>query len=77
MENERYSWKECDERHDELQECLEMSRKRAFRTHWKDVDKNYQAVEAHRVVRRRGSHICWTIGPQMAVRLSALQAGRP
>jgi hypothetical protein len=27
-----------------------------------------QAVEAHRIVRRRGSHIFYTIGSQMAVR---------
>jgi hypothetical protein len=32
-----------------------------------------QAVEAHRVVRRGGSHIFWTIGSQMAVRLPALR----
>jgi hypothetical protein len=31
----------------------------------------------HRVVRRRGSHIFYTIGSQMAVRLSALRTGRP
>jgi hypothetical protein len=37
----------------------------------------YQAVEAHMVVRRRGSHIYYTVGSQMAVRLSALRAGRP
>jgi hypothetical protein len=36
-----------------------------------------QAVEAHRVVRRRGSHIFYTIGLQMAVRLPALSASRP
>jgi hypothetical protein len=35
------------------------------------------AVEAHRVVRRRGSHILWTVGSQMAVRLSALRACWP
>jgi hypothetical protein len=35
----------------------------------------WQAVDAHRVVRRRGSHILKTIGTQMAVRLSALRAG--
>jgi hypothetical protein len=29
------------------------------------------------VVRRRGSHIFYTIGLQMAVRLSASRAGRP
>jgi hypothetical protein len=34
-----------------------------------------QAVEAHRVVRYRGSHIFYTIGSQMAVRPSALRAG--
>jgi hypothetical protein len=37
----------------------------------------YKAVEAHRVVRRRGSHIFYTVGLQMEVRLSALRAGRP
>jgi hypothetical protein len=36
-----------------------------------------QAVEAHRIVRRRGSHIFHTIGSQMAVRLSALRADHP
>jgi hypothetical protein len=36
-----------------------------------------QAVEAHRVVRLRGSHIFWTIDSQMAVRLSALHVRRP
>jgi hypothetical protein len=34
-------------------------------------------MEAHRVVRRQGSHIFLTIGSQMAVRLSDLSAGRP
>jgi hypothetical protein len=34
-------------------------------------------MEAHRVVRRRGSHIIQTVGSQMAVSLSALRAGRP
>jgi hypothetical protein len=34
------------------------------------------AVEDHRVLGRRGSHIFHTIGSQMAVRLSALTAGR-
>jgi hypothetical protein len=34
-------------------------------------------MEAHTVVRRRGAHIFWTIGSQMAVRLSALHAGCP
>jgi hypothetical protein len=34
-------------------------------------------VEAHRVVRRRGSHIFFRHGSQMVVRLSALRAGRP
>jgi hypothetical protein len=33
-----------------------------------------QAVKAHRVVRRRGSHTFQTIGSHMAVRLSALRA---
>jgi hypothetical protein len=37
----------------------------------------YQAVKAHRVVRRRGSHIFQTISSEMAVRLSASCAGRP
>jgi hypothetical protein len=36
-----------------------------------------QTVRAHRIVRRRGSHIFQTIGPQMTVKLSALRAGRP
>jgi hypothetical protein len=36
-----------------------------------------QAVESHRVVRHRDSHIFWTIGSQMLVMLSALRAGRP
>jgi hypothetical protein len=36
-----------------------------------------KAMEAHRVVRRRGSHVFQTIGSQMAVRLPALRAGRP
>jgi hypothetical protein len=36
-----------------------------------------QALEVHRIVRRRGSHIFWTVNSQMAVRLSALRAGRP
>jgi hypothetical protein len=31
-------------------------------------------VEAHRFLRRRGSHIFWTIGSLMAVRLSSLRA---
>jgi hypothetical protein len=30
------------------------------------------AVKTHRVARRRGSHISYTIGSQMAVRLSAI-----
>jgi hypothetical protein len=33
------------------------------------------ALEAHGVVKCRGSHILKTIGPQMAVRLPALLAG--
>jgi hypothetical protein len=37
----------------------------------------WQAVEAHRVVRGRGFHIFWTFGSQMAEKLSALRAGRP
>jgi hypothetical protein len=34
-------------------------------------------MEPLRVVRRRGFHILYTIDSQMAVRLSALRAGRP
>jgi hypothetical protein len=34
-------------------------------------------MEAHGVVGRRGSHIFYTIGSQMAVRLSALRTGHP
>jgi hypothetical protein len=34
-----------------------------------------QAVESCRLVRRRGSHIFYTVGSQMAVRLSALRTG--
>jgi hypothetical protein len=34
------------------------------------------AMGAHRFVRRRGSHITYTIGSQMTVRLSALRARR-
>jgi hypothetical protein len=33
-------------------------------------------MKAHRFVRRRGSHIFYTISSQMAVRLSVLPAGR-
>jgi hypothetical protein len=36
-----------------------------------------QAVEAHRVVRCRGSHILYTVGSQMVVKLSALYASCP
>jgi hypothetical protein len=36
-----------------------------------------QGVEAHRIVRRRGSHILVKIGSQMAVRMSALRARLP
>jgi hypothetical protein len=36
-----------------------------------------QAMEAHRVVGHQGSHIFYTIGSQMATRLSALRACRP
>jgi hypothetical protein len=35
-----------------------------------------QAVKAHKIVRRRGSHIFWTIDLHMEVRLLALRAGR-
>jgi hypothetical protein len=34
-------------------------------------------VKAHRLVRRRGSHIIYTITSQMAVMLPALRAGSP
>jgi hypothetical protein len=34
-------------------------------------------MKAQRVVRRRGSHIFYTAGSQMAMRLSALRTGRP
>jgi hypothetical protein len=34
-------------------------------------------MEAHRVVRHQGCHIFYKIDSQMAVRLSALPAGRP
>jgi hypothetical protein len=34
-------------------------------------------MKAHRAVRRRGSHIFYTIGSQMVVRLSALHADHP
>jgi hypothetical protein len=33
------------------------------------------AVEAYRVVRYRESHIVWTVGSQMAARLSSLRTG--
>jgi hypothetical protein len=36
----------------------------------------WQAMKAHRVVRRRGSDIFYTIGSQMAVRFSAPRSGR-
>jgi hypothetical protein len=36
-----------------------------------------EAVKSLRVLRRRGSHIVYTVGSQMAVRLSALRAGHP
>jgi hypothetical protein len=35
-----------------------------------------RVVEAYKVIRRRGSHIVKTIGPEMPVRLLALRAGR-
>jgi hypothetical protein len=44
---------------------------------WKNKGALEQAVEAHRVRRRQGSHIFYAIGSQMAVRLSVLRAGRP
>jgi hypothetical protein len=34
-------------------------------------------MEAHSVVRRRSSHIFWTVVLQMTARLSALRGGRP
>jgi hypothetical protein len=34
-------------------------------------------MKARTVVRRRGSHVLYTVGSQMAVRLSALRAGHP
>jgi hypothetical protein len=34
-------------------------------------------MEAHEVVRRRGSHIFYRVGSQMSVRLSAIRACRP
>jgi hypothetical protein len=34
-------------------------------------------MEAHRVVKRRGPHIFWTIDSHMTARLSALRASRP
>jgi hypothetical protein len=33
--------------------------------------------EAYRLVRHRGSHIFWTVGSQMAVRLSILMIDHP
>jgi hypothetical protein len=36
-----------------------------------------QAMEAHKAVKRRGSHIFWIIGSQMAMRLSASRTGHP
>jgi hypothetical protein len=35
------------------------------------------AADASSLVRRRGSHIFWTIHSQMTVKLSSLRAGRP
>jgi hypothetical protein len=35
-----------------------------------------QAVKAHKIVKRRGSHIFQKIGSQIVVRFSALRAGR-
>jgi hypothetical protein len=34
-------------------------------------------MEVHRAVRYQGSHIFYTVGSQMPVRLSALSVGRP
>jgi hypothetical protein len=36
----------------------------------------WQALQAHRVVRGRGSNVLQTVGSQIAVRLSALHTGR-
>jgi hypothetical protein len=36
-----------------------------------------QAVMAHRIVGRRGFRIFWTVGLQMAVKLSVSRSGRP
>jgi hypothetical protein len=35
------------------------------------IIKKGEAVEAHEIVRCRGAHIFWTVGSQMAVRLSS------
>jgi hypothetical protein len=44
----------------------------------KDVNLSvWQALEGHRIVRRRSSHIFYTIGSEMALRLSALGAMGP
>jgi hypothetical protein len=36
-----------------------------------------QVLDAHRALGRRGSHIFYKIGSQMAVKFSALLSGRP
>jgi hypothetical protein len=65
----------------ELNELLWYTRNRMQNHRVKIIQKRklslQQAAEDHRVVRCRGSHMFWTIGSQMAVRLSALRAGRP
>jgi hypothetical protein len=43
----------------------------------KRVEGKAIPVKAHRVVGRRGSHIFYTVGSQMAVRLSDLRADCP
>jgi predicted RNA binding protein YcfA (HicA-like mRNA interferase family) len=46
-------------------------------TNWNVKKKVKLSMKAHRVMRHRGSHIFYTIGSQMEVRLSPLHAGRP
>jgi hypothetical protein len=45
-------------------------------TFFKDIDSKH-AVEAYRLMRSHGSHMFYTVGSQIAVRLSALHAGHP